>query len=543
MRPLSERARLLLVLGLLTALATGLRLITWPLMGFWGDEAWSIMWAAEPVGTIMSRLAVGLTMHLYLLLLKGWGMLVGCSPHAWKLPSLVAGIAAVPLLYILVQRRAGSRVALLASLLMACSLQLIVFSRIARVYAVLTDVALLSLWLHLRAGEKPGWRYPAALCLVNSIALMLSLNAAYLLLVQGLSAVLDAIRSGRRGLRPLAINLLGLALSVAAAAVFYAGLLGQIVPMGKPYSGGSRHGLGELIEVFQLLHPLASAPFGLLLLLGGVIAWRSQTRAGRLVVLWAVLPMLLYCNLGARVPSFALARFLVPSLPGQLILVALGACGLADRIRRSNSAGLALAVLLSPMLLDTAIHPGKLQPFYQEPTPSHVAALRLRDIAVAKDLVIGDPYHAQWVLFPYLRARHPALSELTGEFAMTGGERLILLVRARPPADSTWARSFSVETFGGSRYQKALVLLVSSPLADRSALHAALECYLRGAITGLEQAPPGPVPFRRLQELAGKHDLLAQLLSQQGIAPEAERNRKIAADYRALSVPASADAF
>jgi hypothetical protein len=230
-------------------------------------------------------------------------------------------------------------------------------------------------------------------------------------------------------------------------------------------------------------------------------------------------------------------------LPGQLVLVALGACWLADRIRRPSPAGLALAILLLPLLLDTAIHPEKIQPLYQEPTPSHAAALRLRDIAVAQDLVIGDPSHLRWVLFPYLRARHPVLSELAGEFGLAGGERLILLVPARPPADSIWARFFAMEPFGGSRYRESFVLLISSPLVDQAALHAALECYLRGAITGLEQAAPDPVPYRRLQDLAGKHDLLAQLLSQRGIAPEAERNRRIAADYRARAVPASADAF
>lgn len=89
------------------------------------------------------------------------GTLVFGSGEAWlRLPSAVAGILSIPILFLVVRAWAGTRLAVASALLVAVSPFHIWYSQEARSYALFLLLALLSVWCFQQIREKPrhvGW--------------------------------------------------------------------------------------------------------------------------------------------------------------------------------------------------------------------------------------------------------------------------------------------------------------------------------------------------------------------------------------------------
>jgi hypothetical protein len=518
MKMLRNQCRGWTALALLIVAGAALRFFTWPWMGFSGDEAWTIKWAAQPVREIMRHLDVGLTMHLYILFMKGWSQLAGPSPHAWKFPSLIAGVLAIPILYVLARRHTGQPIALLAGLLLALSLPAIRFSRVARVYALLTLVALVSMALFHRVLTRGGRRPAFLLSLVNGLALMLSPNAAYLLMTQGSSLLIETRITQRAHLHRLAMIALSFTGSLALALIFYHGVLDQILPSGAQYTGGYTRSFGLLLNIFQVLHPVATWALAVLILLGSIGCWRKGPGA-RLLVLWTWVPLLVLTFIGAsQLPVSALGRYLVPNLPAHFLLASLGAWGLAGHLTRSGRTHVAAAILLAPLALTVLLRPDTIKSTFQEPTSSHETCASLSAQVKRGDLVSADPDYLRWIIMSYMPNDRPSLRELAETYPLRAGQRLFLVTARDENAETVWRDGFTLEPATGARYQKSLIILKSPPLRDPSDLRRILACYVQGALVA-RSTETDPVTAERKRLAIGEYHHLLNRLRESPPAP------------------------
>ena len=97
---------------------------------------------------------------LYYLSLYPWQLAAGTTEFAFRFYSVFWGTLFVPLLYLLIRRLAGRRVALVAALLAALSPFLVAYSQEARMYSLLSCLslmALLSFHNALQRPDRPGW--------------------------------------------------------------------------------------------------------------------------------------------------------------------------------------------------------------------------------------------------------------------------------------------------------------------------------------------------------------------------------------------------
>ena len=108
----------------------------------------------------------------------------GDAPDLLRLPSLLAGVAAIPLTYLLGARTVGRHAAVVGSALMAVSPFLIFYSTEARAYALMLFLGLLSTLTLLKAldGGRRRWWVAYAVC--SCAALYTHYTVAFVLVVQ-----------------------------------------------------------------------------------------------------------------------------------------------------------------------------------------------------------------------------------------------------------------------------------------------------------------------------------------------------------------------
>src|SRR6185295_20406591 len=154
--PASRRAMLGLALAFVVAGAV--RLDRLSLAELTTDEAFSWRMTTHAPADIVARTATDVHPPLYYLVLDGWTALVGDSPAALRGLSVLFGLAAVGLAYLLyveVDRYAGASRGraggLAAALLVALHADQVEHSRHVRMYGLGVMLAALTAWLLLRA--------------------------------------------------------------------------------------------------------------------------------------------------------------------------------------------------------------------------------------------------------------------------------------------------------------------------------------------------------------------------------------------------------
>jgi mannosyltransferase len=201
-------------LGVLLALAAGLRLSTLGLQSFWYDEAFT------PVHVLHASL--GATLHSVvhtensppLWYLIAWldVRLFGDGEIALRLPSALAGIATVGVAWAIGRELAGRRCGLACAALVAVNPLFVWYSQEARVYALFALTCAVAMLCCLRAGREPTGGRMAAFALSGSLALLTHYFSAFLLVGMALWLLRDRARR-RAALGAIAvIALVGLAL-------------------------------------------------------------------------------------------------------------------------------------------------------------------------------------------------------------------------------------------------------------------------------------------------------------------------------------------
>ena len=152
----------------------------------WLDELHTAWAAADAWSDVAARAAQGNQSPLFFWLTWSSLQCFGESEWALRLPSLLAGIALLPTLYLLVRQGTGSTAAgLLAAGLAAIDRDCIFYSQEARPYALLQLVAAAHLWCLSRMMETPTWRWRTFVVLGAAAMFHLHYTAALLLLAEG----------------------------------------------------------------------------------------------------------------------------------------------------------------------------------------------------------------------------------------------------------------------------------------------------------------------------------------------------------------------
>jgi mannosyltransferase len=222
----------IVLLIVLTLLATGLRLYAADAQSLWYDEGFSVYLARMDLAEITSRTAADIQPPLYYYLLHGWIGWFGDGARALRGLSALFGVLTVPLLYAVGWQLFRSRLAgALAALLIAIAPLHVWYGQEIRMYTLLTLLCLLSSYVLLlivqrSAPSPPGENRSGAwvdallwlaFTLVTVAALYTHYFAFFILAFQGVYLLLVWIR---RGFRPARLLLGGAASGVAIIAAY-----------------------------------------------------------------------------------------------------------------------------------------------------------------------------------------------------------------------------------------------------------------------------------------------------------------------------------
>jgi 4-amino-4-deoxy-L-arabinose transferase-like glycosyltransferase len=315
---------------------------------------------------------------LYFWLALGSAGVTGAVGEAsLRIPSVLAGLAAVALVYSIVERRAGTRRAAIAATLFATTFSVAWAARTIQMDLLLCATTLAALHAALDMPERaPRWLAPA---LAGASAGLGALAKGPVGVVcPALVLAVDAVAGGpsRRCLRPRSIAIAGGAALVVAAPWYVAvamregpTVLGELV---------WRQNVTRFLDAWDHQHPwwyyvgalwLEAAPWALFVLVG--LGARDPDSGSR------TLDRLAWAWLGAIVAFFSLSAskrgaYLLPAMPAVAILasgvVDRAARGVASAARRRAvwilSASVALAVALAAVLAVSraAVYPGLERP-------------------------------------------------------------------------------------------------------------------------------------------------------------------------------------
>lgn len=150
------------VLSAILILAFGLRLYALDAENLWSDEAFTVHHAGEQnyeeFITLISTTEAAPPGHY--LFLHYWLWWFGDSEFSVRFPSVLFGVAAVGVLFLIVRRLGNETMAILSSLFMATSMLQVLFSQEARLYSLFTLLVLLAVYCLMNTIlRKKKWSY------------------------------------------------------------------------------------------------------------------------------------------------------------------------------------------------------------------------------------------------------------------------------------------------------------------------------------------------------------------------------------------------
>lgn len=340
------------LLGAIVAVGGYLRLTLLDQQSLWFDEADIVVRAQRSWSEILSTFTIqGENGPLYNVMLAVWIRVAGISETAVRFPSAVAGVLALPAIYLLARRLAGPQVGLISAGLLAISPYHIWYSQEAKMYSIITLLAIVSTLLLIEALASGDRRLWIAYVAVTTIMFYTHV-ASVLIFGAHVVFVLGTYRRWKWQTRTLIIAGAALTLPYLPIALWAARVVGGDVP--------TWHGDISLIDAmksiavrFTTFRSDAEIEFRAVwlyfLTAAGAALWLVATRrrrvVGSLLVSLAVVPVVGLWFISLRNSVFS-DRYIIGALPAYLILVAIGLAYLAR-----SRAGVAPAVLLATGLL------------------------------------------------------------------------------------------------------------------------------------------------------------------------------------------------
>jgi len=373
-----SRSRSFWIVAGLTVLAAALRFATLGVQSYHHDE---IVTASRVLrGSFWHAMdAVGFSESappLYYALAWLWTQATGTAEVGLRSFSALAGVATVPVAYLLGAELRGRRTGIVAAALFATNPMLVWYSQEGRAYALLVLLTTLSL-LYFARGLQQGRRRDLTIWgVVSGLAYATHYFAIFPIAAEALWLLLRRRRVAARGFLVLAVfGLLVTPLAVHQASYGHAEWIAGHSLGHRLWEMGVTFGVGEIGDVIaQAERPLLGLVPGLAMAAAlGLLALRGE-RAERL----AARPVLVVAAATVGIPlvlaalssskDYVLARNLLPALAPLLVAVAIGLT-----VRRARRVGAALAVVLVGYSLGFSVW-ASLAPALQRPDWDSVAS-------------------------------------------------------------------------------------------------------------------------------------------------------------------------
>lgn len=418
--------------GIVVAVAFGLRIFRLGTQSLWGDETISVFRAYGSIGEITQAVPhEGTLPPLYYYLLHFWIPLAGDRETSVRFLSLVFGVLAIPLLYVLARRTLGRAAGMITAILGTVSPFWIYYAQETRTYALVTALVILAAYLLVRASDSDTLSAKVtgssallwcAYAVVAALAMASFYFAGFALAAMTLGLLVD-----RRKWPSIAIKCL---LAQAGALVLLAPLLVYAGPSmlreSKSVSRASTslpavvHQLATTYNVGTSIDPSQAANVVLVAVaLAAVGLVFSPWRQSLFWALFLIVPVLAIQQI-SFVPHAGWERYFIVASPAWYALVAAGLSVLFAKVGRRRVAASPKSALLGAagwcvgvaavVLLLTGIVPS-LRHYYFDPTywrndlrgaERPVEAVATPDVAV---IVNGPPQFPSF--FYYFRKTIP----------------------------------------------------------------------------------------------------------------------------------------
>ncbi len=327
------RSRVFWIVVGLTLLAAGLRFATLGLQSYHHDE---VVTASRVLrGSFVHAMdAVGFSESappLYYALAWAWTQVTGTGEWGLRALSAMAGVATVPVVYLIGAELRGRRAGLLAAALAAVNPMLLWYSQEARAYSLLALLCALSLLYCIRAVRSGRRRDLTIWGVVSALALATHYFAIFPIAAE---VFLLARRRGRESLRGLWIVILACLLLaplvIHQMSYGHAEWIGNLSLGHRVWETAATFLTGETGDIIGQPErpPLAFVPLALCLAAFALLAWRAdrvERRAAALPLTVGIvavgIPVLLALSSASK--DYVLARNLLPALIPLLVVVAI----------------------------------------------------------------------------------------------------------------------------------------------------------------------------------------------------------------------------
>ncbi len=340
------------LLALIVGIAGYLRFTMLRQQSLWFDEADIVVRAQRPWSDVFRTFtAQGENGPLYNVLLAAWVRVAGISEFAVRFPSAVAGVLAIPAIYLLGRRLAGPQAGLVAAALLAISPYHIWYSQEAKMYSIVALLAIVSTLLLVEALASGKRLYWVSYVLVTTV--MFYTHVASVLVFGGQAMfVLVSIRRWKWQLRAVLIAFAALTLPYIPIALWALKVVGGDVPTWQVDVSlvEALRRIGIRFATFRSTPGVEfRAGWLYFLVAAGTAIWmliRSSRRTvGLLLVSLTAVPVFGIWFVSLRNSVFS-DRYVIGALPAYLVLIAIGLSQLA-RDRR----GFVPVLLLSTILV------------------------------------------------------------------------------------------------------------------------------------------------------------------------------------------------
>ncbi len=325
----------LLALAAITAillLAAALRFHLLGAQSLWNDEGNSYVQATRSFSGIAANAARDIHPPGYYWLLAIWRLLTGTSEFALRSLSVVASVISIAFAFSLGKRLYGSLAAFTAAILITVNTFSIYYAQEARMYALLALWAAASLWALAGFLRRPSRRWAITLALFNAAGLWTQYAFPFVMLAQGVVAVVwlaTKLRRGRFETRPYPALLLYVAANLLTILLYLPWLPTAIHQLTTWPNTGDATPLPVAINAvlkwltFGSTSPGAALAIpGLLALFGVLIVDRRRLWRIVLPPAWVVIPVGLFLALGMYRPDNV--KLLLPAQIGLALWIGRG---------------------------------------------------------------------------------------------------------------------------------------------------------------------------------------------------------------------------
>lgn len=335
-----------------------LRVSSITFQSLWRDEVDAIRFAMAPLSDLLKTLTQpGYNGPLYFLMLRGWIGVAGQSEFALRFPSLIFGVISVALIFILGRRLFNRSIGLIAAILFTFSAYQVWYSQEAKMYTLITALALAAIYFLRRGIEEGQTRYWISMVVATSLAMYAHILAALLIPVEAALFILWW-RISRKQIRA------GL-IAFALLTVPYIPLAGWELPLVfQPAETGFAHytfvgmlnTLGSAYTV-SILTPLIDWSISLvvgvsaMLAIWGVLESKFAITHRLALLLWLALPFLAIFVVSINRPLFT-DRYLIWIEAAYYLLISIGLYALWCRWKPIGFAGLIGLVFVSTLSIN-----------------------------------------------------------------------------------------------------------------------------------------------------------------------------------------------